>query len=108
MLKTGQTLESPLLSEKTPGGTAPGSRPQARLQLLVENLSDIGGVQVALNGTPLSGGMLREGLQIEDPCQLIRQGMNEVAMTLAAGMAAPVTIHDLMLSIRYNRVSSIR
>ncbi|MCY3759666.1 MAG: hypothetical protein OXH50_00315 [Gemmatimonadetes bacterium] len=109
VLETGQTLEIPFaVGENFQGGTAPGSRPQVRLQLLVENLSDVGDVHVALNGTPLSGGILREGLQIEVPCQLIRQGMNEVAMTLAAGMAAPVTIHDLMLSIRYDRVPSIR
>ena len=102
VLETGQTLEIPFaVGENFQGGSARGSRPQVRLQLIVENLSDVGDVHVALNGTPLGGGMLREGLQIEVPCQLIRQGMNKVAMTLAAGMAAPVTIHDLMLSIRY-------
>ena len=103
VLKTGQTLEVPIsVGENLQGRTAHGSRPQVRLQILVENLSDAGDVHLALNGTPLSGGTLREGLEIEVPRRLIRQGTNKVAVTLAAGMAAPVTIHDLMLSVRYD------
>ena len=103
VLKTGLKLETPVaVGENFQSRTAHGSNPQVRLQLLAENLSDIGDVHVVLNGTPLSGGMLREGLQIEVPCQLIRQGLNKVEMTLAAGVSTPVTIHDLILSIRYN------
>ena len=100
--KPGKHLKSPLPSEKTSRvEPLPAVVPRSDCNSLWRTSRTLGDVHVALNGTPLSGGILREGLQTEVPCRLIRQ-YNKVAMTLAAGMAAPVTIHDLMLSIRYN------
>ncbi len=102
-IKPGQTLQIPLdLGEDVKGLNAGVIRPQVLLQVQAGNVSDGGAVSVALNGRRLNTGVWSEGqLEIEVPCESIKQGANRVEITLAAGASAPIRVQDLIMLFRY-------
>jgi len=106
-LKPGQPLQIPLeIGEDANCLNTGGIWPQALLQVKAGNVSDGGAVSVVFNGRRLNRGVWREGqLEIEVPKELIKQGPNRVEITLDAGASEPISVQDLMLSVRYEDLS---
>ena len=106
-LRPGQTLQIPLEVGEDAKGLSTGEiRTQVLLQLKAGNVSDVRAINVAFNGQRLNMGVWSEGqLEIEVPNELVNQGANRVEITLAAGASAPISVQDLMLSIRYEDLS---
>jgi len=102
-LAEGDSVTIPLeVGEDLAQSKAPGPVPELRLRLQVENLDNADDLAVTLNGEALGGGTLTEGwIEYAPTPKLLKQGINDVEVTLKqSGDPTPI-LRDLCLRVDF-------
>jgi hypothetical protein len=107
-LTPGEPLTVELrVGEDLAKATGPDNPPDVTLQLRVKGPPDAKDLSVALNGTVLEKGA-KAGAMLEFPVvpALVKQGINELQITLKSAIKAKASLEDLLLWVRYKKGTS--
>jgi hypothetical protein len=103
ILKPGKPLATTLnIGENVLWGRDQGIVPSLSFELQVQELDDTGNITASINGHPQAGAQLVDDwLTYQPKPQWIRQGINEIQISLDAGREPGPIVRDLRLRVTY-------